>query len=146
MSTSTATHRQPVAENGQPDTAQAFRRIKLLAGGYATLSVLTLAAIVVLRHHAGLVNAAVWTRAVIVVISALLTLRFIAGAARGSRRAFLRVRIISAVMVLAIAVIVALPGTFPLWMKIEQSVCGVVLIAIAALVNGRRLGSAFVTR
>ena len=113
MSTSTATRLQPAAAIGHPITVQALRRVKLLAGGYATLSVLTLAAIVVLRHHTGLVNAAVWTRGVIVVISALLTLRFIAGAARGSRRSFLRVRIISAVMVLAIAVIVALPGTFP---------------------------------
>ena len=31
-------------------------------------------------------------------------------------------------------------------MKIEQSICGVLLIGVAALVNGRRLRSAFAAR
>jgi hypothetical protein len=38
-------------------------------------------------------------------------------------------------MVVAIVVIVALPGTFPVWMKVEQSACGVLLIGVVALVN-----------
>ncbi len=44
----------------------------------------------------------------------------------------------SAVMVVAIAVIIALPGTFPTWLKLEQGVCGLVLIAVVAIANGRR--------
>ena len=32
-------------------------------------------------------------------------------------------------MLIAIAVIIALPGTFPLWMKLEQAVCGLLLIS-----------------
>jgi hypothetical protein len=125
--------------------ARVFRRIKALVASYAALSVLTLAAIAVLRHHSGIVNTAVWTRGIIVVLSALLTLRFAASAARGGQRAFLRLRIISGVMAAAIAVIVSLPGTFPVWMKVEQSVCGVLLIGVAVLVNGRQVRSVFAT-
>lgn len=126
-----------------PRTRTAFRSLKLLVGGYLALSVLTLVAIASLRNDAAAVNSAVWTRGTIVVISALLTFAFTVRAARGSRRAYLRLRIISAVMVVAIAVIVALPGTFPLWMKLEQAVCGLVLIAVAAVANGRHLRSLF---
>ena len=98
-----------------PRSLTAFRSMKLLAGGYLAISVLALTAIVVLRNDHAAVNAAVWTRGTIVAASALLTYSLTARAARGSRRAYLRLRIITAVMVAAIAVIIALPGTFPLW-------------------------------
>lgn len=126
-----------------PLTRKTFRRIKQLVGGYVGIAMLTLAAIVLLRTDSGAVNSAVWTRAIIVVLSSLLTLRFTVRAAGGSRRSYLRLRIVSAVMVVAIVVIVALPGTFPVWMKIDQSVCGLVLIGIVVLVNGTHLRSVF---
>jgi hypothetical protein len=97
----------------QPATRAALRSTRLLVGGYVGLSVLTLAAIIVMRHDAALVNPAVWTRGTIVVASALLMHEFAAGAARGSRLAFLRLRLASAIMVAAIAVIVALPDPLP---------------------------------
>jgi hypothetical protein len=121
----------------------AFRSVKLLAGAYLGVSVLTFVAIVLLRHDAGAVNAAVWTRGTIVVASALLTFLFAVRTARGSRRAYLRLRLVSAIMVVAIVVIIALPGTFPLWMKIEQGVCGLLLIGVIVIVNGRRLRASF---
>jgi hypothetical protein len=126
-----------------PRTQAAFRSVKALVGCYAGLSVLTLAAIVVLRNHTSDVNSAVWTRGVIVVASALLTFAFTVRAAGGSRRAYLRLRIVSAVMVVAIAVIIALPGPFPLWMKIEQGVCGLLLLGVVLVVNGTHLRSLF---
>jgi hypothetical protein len=46
-------------------------------------------------------------------------------------------------MVVAIAVIIAIPGTFPLWMKIEQGVCGLVLVGVVVQVNSRRVRSLF---
>lgn len=129
-----------------PRSLTAFRSVKLLAGGYLAISVLTLVAIVVLRNDAAAVNDAVWVRGSIVVASSLLTFLFTARAARGSRKAYRRLRIISGVMVVAIAVIIALPGTFPLWMKLEQGACGLVLIGVAVIVNGRHLRSLFATR
>ena len=49
---------------------------------------------------------------VIVAASALLTFAFAVRTARGSRRAYLRLRIASAIMLAAIVVIIAIPGSF----------------------------------
>lgn len=137
---------QPSAGINHPRTLEVFRKIKILVSCYLGISALTLVAIVLLRNHAAEVNSAVWTRGIIVVLSALLTFCFTVRAARGARRAYLRLRIISIVMVVAIAVIIALPGAFPLWMKLEQGFCGVILTGVAVLVNGAHLRSLFVTR
>lgn len=115
-----------------------FRPVLLLTGGYATLSVLTLIAIVVFRNDHAMVTDAVWVRATIVVASSLLTFAFARSAARGSKKGLLRLRIVAAVMLVAIVVIVALPGLFPLWLRIEQAVCGLLLLGVTVLVNGRR--------
>jgi hypothetical protein len=127
-------------------TVAAFRGVRRLAGAYVAISVLTLVAIVLMRHDAALVNAAVWIRGSIVAASSMLMAAFVTGAARGSARAYLRLRLVSAIMVVAIAVIVSLPGTFPVWLKIEQGVCGVLLIGVVAIVNGRHLRSLFAGR
>lgn len=127
-------------------TVAAFRSVKRLVGAYVAISVLTLVAIVLMRNDAGMVNPAVWIRGSIVAVTSLLMATFVAGAARGSARAFLRLRLVSAIMVVAIAVIIALPGTFPLWLKVEQGVCGLILIAVVAIVNGRHMRSQFARR
>ena len=49
-------------------------------------------------------------------------------------------------MVAAIAVIIAVPGTFPLRMKIEQGVCGLILVGVVVLVNGKHLRSLFAVK
>ena len=129
-----------------PRTLSAFRNIKRLVAGYLGIGVLALVAIVLLRNNAAEVNSAVWTRSVIVIITAALLLVFTVRAARGSRGAYRRLRIVSIVTPVAIAVIIAVPGAFPLWMKIEQGVCGVVMIGVAVIVNGRHLRSLFAAR
>jgi hypothetical protein len=129
-----------------PRSLTAFRSIRLLVGGYLGVSVLALLAIVLLRNNTAAVNGAVWIRGGIVVASALLTFTFAVRAGRGSRRAYLRLRIVSAVMVVAIAVIIALPGTFPLWMKIEQGVCGLILIGVVVVVNSKHLRLLFAAK
>ena len=125
------------------DNPKAFSLVKALLVGYLAVSVLTLAAIVLLRNDASVVNPAVWIRGTIVAASSVLTLAFAAGAARGSRGAYRRLRVITAVMPVAIVVIIALPGTFPLWMKVEQAVCGVLLLGVVAIVNGRAMRTSF---
>ena len=127
----------------QANSPKAFSIVKALLVGYLAVSVLTLAAIVLLRNDASVVNPAVWIRGTIVAASSVLTLAFAAGAARGSRGAYRRLRIITAVMPVAIVVIIALPGTFPVWMKVEQAVCGVLLLGVVAIVNGRDMRANF---
>jgi hypothetical protein len=127
----------------QPQSRTALRNVQLLVGGYLGLSVLTLVAIVLLQNNSALVTPAVWVRGTIVVLSALLTTFFVVRMARGSRAGYLGLRLESAIMFVAIAVIIALPGLFPLWMKIEQGVCGLLLLGIVVLVNGKYLRSTF---
>ena len=125
------------------ETQRALRGIRVLVGGYVALSVLTLAAIFVLRHHPALVTPAVWVRATIVVAASLLMTSFAVHTARGSGRSYLRLRLASAIMVVAIAVIIALPGVFPVWLKIEQGACGLLLLGVVILANGRRVRTHF---
>lgn len=129
-----------------PRSLAAFRSTKLLVGCYLALSVLTLVAIALLRSDTALVNDAVWIRGSIVVASASLMFVCALQSARGSRRSYRRLRIISGVMVAAIAAIIALPDAFPLWMKIEQGVCGLLLIGVLVIVNGRQLRGVFAAR
>ncbi|QWF79483.1 hypothetical protein [Amycolatopsis sp. CA-230715] len=129
-----------------PRTLALFRGVRILVGCYVVLSVLTLLAAYLMRDDAAMVNDAVWVRGGIVALTSLLMLFFAVGTGRGRPRAYLRLRIVSAVMVVAIAVIVALPGFLPLWMRIEQGVCGLLLIGVVVLVNGGHLRSVFTGR
>jgi uncharacterized membrane protein len=141
---------QPIAISDEdlnhPRSLTALRSVKILVRCYLGISVLTLVYIVALRNDAAVVNPAVWIRGTLVVVSALVTVAFADRAARGSRAAYRRLRIITGVMVVAIAVIISLPGTFPLWMKIEQGVCGLILLGVVGIVSGRHLRSVFAAR
>ncbi|WP_027345187.1 hypothetical protein [Hamadaea tsunoensis] len=119
-----------------------MRTVKVLALSYLGLSIATLVAIYLLRDHASLVNDAAWVRCTIVVLSALGTTLFAFQAARGSRKGYLRLRILSAVMVVAITVIVAIPGFLPAWIRIEQAACGVLLLAVVVIAFSPRVREA----
>ncbi|MEU0568981.1 hypothetical protein ABZ297_26895 [Nonomuraea sp. NPDC005983] len=130
----------------QPRSLMTFRTMKLLVSGYVALSVLTLVAVYLLRRDPGLVNDTVWIRGGIVAITSVLMLAFVVGTARGRRRAYLRLRIASGVMVVAIAILVSIPGFLPMWMRIEQGVCGVLLVGVVVIANGSHLRSLFAIR
>jgi hypothetical protein len=130
----------------QSHSQTAIRQVKLLVGCYLGISILTLAAIVLLRNNITLVTPAVWVRGIIVTASALLTIFFAARMARGSRFGYLGLRLESAIMFVAIVVIIVLPGLFPLWMKIEQGICGLLLLGVVVIVNGKHLRSTFATK
>jgi hypothetical protein len=123
-----------------------LRAVTALVAIYLGVSVLTLLAIILLRDNPAMVTIAVWIRGTLVVASAALMFAFALRAASGAPRAFLRVRLISAIMLVAIVVIIALPGTFPLWLKLEQAVCGALLLVVVILVNTRRMRAHFAAR
>jgi hypothetical protein len=127
----------------QSTVRAALRGVTALVGAYVTISALTLLAIVLLRNHPTIVNSAVWIRGTIVVATGLLLLAVARRAAAGVRSAYRRLRIISVVLVVAIAAIIAIPGPFPLWMKIEQGVCGLLLLGVVVLVFSRHVRSSF---
>ena len=121
----------------QPAARDPFRAIKGLLLTYFGVGAVALVAVILLRNHPAEVNGAAWVRSIIVVGTALILLSAATLAGRGHRGAFLRLRIISIVTTVAIAAIVAVPGTFPVWLKIEQACCGVIMLGVVLLANGR---------
>ncbi|MFH8789752.1 hypothetical protein [Streptomyces roseoverticillatus] len=136
----------PAESLSHPRVQRTLRSTKRLITCYVALSVGTLAAVIALRDHHDIVTGAVWVRTSIVVAASLLMASFAARTARGHSRSYLRLRLSSAAMVVAIAVIVALPGTFPAWLKAEQAVCGLLLLGVVLAVNGKQMRSAFSAR
>jgi hypothetical protein len=141
----TGTVQSPTA----PRTAQdlrALRSLKLLTGAYLALSWLTMAAVFLLRHHSSMVSDVVWVRGTIVAVASVLSFVLAVRTAKGSRGAYRRLRIFSAVMVVAVVVIVSLPGFIPPWMKVEQGACGLLLLGVVLIAGGRRVRALFASR
>ena len=135
---------QPASPGARlPYHGQEFRRIKGFIGGHLTVSVLTLGVAAALSGRTSAVDAAVWIRATLVAVGAVVLYVCAARAARGSRGAYRRLRILSAVTLAAIVAVVALPGTFPLWLKAEQAGCGLLMAAVVVLANNRALRALF---
>ncbi len=118
----------------------ALRAARTLTIVYVGLSVLTVIALGVLTAVAPeVVSIPAWVRAAIVAGLSFLTLSFAMRAVRGRPKALLRLRIVSIVLVVAVAgVLFFLP--LPIWMVIEQAACGLVLLAVAILAFRAREG------
>ncbi|MFC4052081.1 hypothetical protein ACFOY4_20555 [Actinomadura syzygii] len=129
-----------------PDAREKLHIAKVLLGGYAAVSVLTLLAIVVFSGDSDLVTGAVWVRGSILAAASLITFALGVSMARGSRSAYRRVRIIALAQVAAIAVIESIPGSFPVWFKVENGVCGTLLIIVVLLTLARTVRAAFAAR
>jgi len=56
---------------------------------------------------------------------------------RVHRGSFRRLRIISMVVLAAIIAVVARPGAFPVWLRVEQAVCGVFMLSVVVRTNLR---------
>lgn len=144
----TTTQHRPIAPRATLDATHGsrFRTVKALVAAYFGVSLATVAADVLLADNTTMVTSTVWTRTIIVLISSALMLSMVARAAHGIRRSYLRLRVTSAAMTIAIVVLIALPGLLPLWVKLEQGCCGLLLLGVVALVNGTALRSAFAAK
>ena len=126
----------------RPPAQRALRTMILLVGCYVGLSLATLVAVIVLRDHPAIVTQPTWIRVIIVAATALLMVRFAVGTTRGDRRLYLWFRMTSAVVLAAIVAVIAIPGDFPLWLKIEQGAAGLLLLGVVLIINGRLVRSA----
>ncbi|WP_405425827.1 hypothetical protein [Micromonospora sp. NBC_00617] len=115
--------------------------VKLLAA-FLVISVSTVVAVVLMRHDPALVTTAVWVRTPLVAASAAVLLVLSRRAAAGHRGSFRRLRIIAMVVLAAIVAVVAWPGAFPVWLRIEQAVCGVFMASVVVRTNLRVVRSA----
>jgi hypothetical protein len=108
--------------------------VKLVAA-FLVISVSTLVAVVAMRHHPALVTPGVWIRTPLVAASAAVLLWLAVRAERGHAGSFRRLRIISMVVLAAIIAVVAWPGAFPAWLRIEQAVCGLFMLSVVIRTN-----------
>jgi hypothetical protein len=116
-----------------------YTRVRVLLGAVLVISMATLG---VAAGVGG--NSAVWTRGVIATALAAVLIVLAGRAFRGSRAAYVRMRVMSTVAPIAIAIIVALPHDgFPAWMKVEQAVIGLLLAAVAVMIGRRAVRDAY---
>lgn len=121
----------------------AFRPVLLLGGAFAAVSAVMIVFLAIASATGIGFESAIWIRCSLVLASALVVLAIASSASRGSRGAWVRLRIISPVIVVAVVVIVSIPGFLPDWVRIEQAVCGLLLLPVAILVNLPRIGALF---
>jgi len=119
-----------------------FRVVLLLVSLYTLLNFGALGVLASQPHGSHSATPSAWIHGIIVAATSLLMASFTVRMARGSARALLRLRITSAIMVVAIAIIESIPGSFPSWMKIEEGVCGVLLLTVVIMINGSKMRSA----
>ena len=126
---------EPAPPNGAHAViTPAFRTVRWLVGAYLALSCLTVVAVIVLSIVApSFVTIQAWVRSIIIAATSVLTYLFAVRAARGDERALLRLRIVVTILLVAvILVLFFLP--LPLWMVVEQAVCGALLLATAIII------------
>ena len=126
-----------------PDAREKLDIAKKLLGGYAAVSVLTLLAIVVFSGDPDVVTDAVWVRGSILAVASLITFALGVSMAGGSRSNYRRVKIIALAQVVAVLVIESIPGSFPVWFKIANGVCGALLIIVVLLTFARSVRATF---
>ena len=127
-----------------PDAAMRYARLVfavIALGSAATL----VGAFVLQRIDPHLVNGIVWLRAGFFTVGGA-WLWSLAGAARrrGDRAAFVRIRIVSVLSPIGIAALVIAPDSgYPLWMKAEQLVFGLLMVPLAIAVFTKPVATAF---
>ncbi|MET1071342.1 MAG: hypothetical protein ABWY11_01720 [Umezawaea sp.] len=125
------------------DTRPAFRTAKALVAAYGGLSAVVFTAVVILSTTGHEVTPFMWGRAGGVLVSAVVTYWLTVVAARGARWAYVRLRIISVVVPIAIVVIDLVADGLPTWFVVLQIACALAIGATAFIVNGSRLRGAF---
>lgn len=121
----------------------AFRPVLVLLAAFLAVSTAMLAVLVTLTAIGVGLDPAIWIRCSLVFGSSIVLLLIATRAARGSRSALIRLRIIAPVVVIAVAVIVSIPGFLPGWVRVEQAVCGALVLPVAIMVNRARVRSHF---
>ncbi|MGW5688379.1 hypothetical protein [Nonomuraea sp. NPDC003754] len=140
------TTNRTTAETARPDrphTRRAFATAKILVAAYGALSAAVLVTVAILSTTGHAVTSFMWGRSAGVLASAAVAYWLTVLAARGARWAYLRMRVITVIMPIAIIAIDMIPGMLPAWFVMTQAVCALPVAAAAFVVNGSRLRAAF---
>ncbi|MFD8542947.1 hypothetical protein [Streptomyces sp. NPDC059649] len=126
-----------------PRTQRAFGTAKNLVAAYGALSAAVLITVAVLALTGHPVTSFMWGRSGGMLGSAAVIYWMTVLAARGTRWAYLRVRILTVLMPIAIIGVDMIPGICPPWFALSQAASALPLAAAAFLSNGSRLRAAF---
>lgn len=126
-----------------PATRAAFGTIGVSVKIYGALTAAALLAVVAVASTGHMVNPFMWIRAILLPLIAVLLHRLALSASRGSRRAFERLRGISAVFPVAIVGVDLIPGVCPWWYAAVQTLCVLPVVRIAFTTRGAALRAAF---
>ncbi|MFD1542403.1 hypothetical protein [Nonomuraea guangzhouensis] len=126
-----------------PHTQQAFGKVKRFVAVYGAFSVAVLIVIVILSVTGREVTSFMWGRTGGMFASAVVTYWLAVLASRGARWAYVRVRIISVIVPIAIIAIDGIPGALPLWFVALQVAGALALVPAAFIVNRSELRAAF---
>jgi len=124
----------------------AFRPILVLLSAFVLVSAAMEAVLIVETVNGNRMDVAIWIRCSLVLGSSIVLLLLGVFAARGSRPAWRRLSIIAPVVVIAVIVIVSIPGFLPDWVRLEQAVCGLLVLPVAILLNLPRTRALFAER
>ncbi|MFG3114646.1 hypothetical protein ACGF4C_09635 [Streptomyces sp. NPDC048197] len=126
-----------------PRTRRDFGTLKKLVAAYGALSSAVLITVAVLAMTGHPVTSFLWGRSGGVLASAAVIYWMTVLAARGTRWAYLRVRILSVLMPIVIVGVDLIPGICPPWFALIQAAAALPLAAAAFVSNGPRLRAAF---
>ncbi|MGW2813288.1 hypothetical protein [Streptomyces sp. NPDC001415] len=125
------------------NSQRAFGKAKLIVAAYGALSAAVMLTVVVRALTGHTVSSFMWGRSGGVLASAAVTHWLTVLAAHGKRWAYVRVRVISVVVPIAIVAVDMIPGALPGWFVAMQVGCALALGATAFVVNGAGLRAAF---
>ncbi|MBB1158955.1 MULTISPECIES: hypothetical protein [Amycolatopsis] len=108
-----------------------FGLVKGFVVAYGAMGAAVFGTIVALAAADGPASGFMWTRSALVPVSAAIMYWLVTLAARGSRRAYERARLISVVAPIALVGVDLIPGACPLWFLLLQSACAVLLACAA---------------
>jgi hypothetical protein len=126
-----------------PSTLVAFRCVKILLVTVFVVSIVVLVFAFVNRSNPGLVNAVVWIRGIAVAAAAVILYGFAVIALHGRTWAYHRLRLLSFLIPCGVVLLIVAPGEFPLWMKVEQGFCGILVLLAGLIINRREVRALF---
>ncbi|MGV9777759.1 hypothetical protein [Streptosporangium sp. NPDC003464] len=126
-----------------PHTRRAFGKVRKLVAAYGAFSVAVLVVVVILSVTGREVTSFMWGRAGGMFASAAVTYWLTVRASRGARWAYVRVRVISVIVPIAIIAVDSIPGALPPWFVAMQIAGALTLVPAAFVVNRSQLRAAF---
>jgi hypothetical protein len=130
----------------KPTRLSAFRPMLVLLSAFVLVSVAMEAVLIVETLSGNAVDVAIWIRCSLVLGSSIVLLILAMFAARRSRPAWRRLSVIAPIVVVAVIVIVSIPGFLPDWVRVEQAVCGLLVLPVAIMLNLPRTRALFAGR